>query len=365
MRGKPPRERAMTRTLLNRIHDLLGRPELRGESLAEALEQAGRDHGAAPFQACLGFVSGRPRTEAEAREALRAIETHRGLLEARLGRDPGFLVAAVDHLGVREASGGRRPAAASGAGLAPAEAPFEDRLDAELRRAERTGRPLVLALLAPRDPVEELSIEAAATALHRARRDVDVVARLVPSGFGVIFPSIGRPAGERAAARLLDVAARASGTEWCAGLAESRPEEPGIESLAAAALRALRLARSGGRAVRAAAPERRRHRRASGAELRARIASPLPERPVEIVDLSASGVRLRGEAGLSEGDSLSIELTGPAPRGGAAQVHGRVLRREPGLDADTAVLLLDGEEVSSDLVALLAGLPVLSKEGSA
>lgn len=354
----------MSRTLLNRIHDLLGRPELRGEILAEALEQAGRDHGAPPFQACLGFVSGRPRTEAEAREALRAIETHRGLLEARLGRDPGFLVAAVDHLGGREAAGGRRPSAASGAGLAPPEAPFEDRLDAELRRAERTGRPLVLALLAPRGPVEELSIEAAAAALKRARRDVDVVARLVPCGFGVIFPSISRPAGERAASRLLEVAERASGTEWCVGLAQSRPEEPGIESLAAAALRALRLARSGGRAVRAAA-ERRRHRRASGAELRARVASPLPERPVEIVDLSASGVRLRGASGLIEGDSLSLELTGPAPRGGSAQVRGRILRREPGLDADTSVLLLDGEEVSSDLVALLAGLPVLSKEGSA
>jgi len=354
----------MSRTLLNRIHDLLGRSELRGESLAEALEQAGRDHDAPPFQACLGFVSGRPRTEAEAREALRAIETHRGLLEARLGRDPGFLVAAVDHLGAREAAGGRRPSAPA-AGLAPGEAPFEDRLEAELRRAERTGRPLVLALLAPRGPVEELSIEAAAAALQRARRDVDVVARLVPCGFGVILPSCTRPAGERAAARLLEVTEKASGTEWCAGLAESRPEEPGIEALAAAALRALRIARSGGRAVRAAVSERRRHRRASGAELRARIASPLPERPVEIVDVSASGVRLRGETGLGEGDALSLELAGPAPRGGSAQVRGRILRREPGTGADTSVLLLDGEEISSDLVALLAGLPVLSKEGSA
>ncbi|HET8946090.1 MAG TPA: hypothetical protein VFQ07_03840, partial [Candidatus Polarisedimenticolia bacterium] len=207
----------MSRTLLNRIHDLLGHAELRGEHLAEALEQAGRDHGASPFQACLGFVSGRPRTEAEARETLRAIETHRGLLETRLGRDPGFLVAAVDHLGAREGTG-RRPSAASGAGLAPAEAPFEDRLEAELRRSERTGRPLVLALLAPRGPVEELSIEAAAAALKRARRDVDVVARLVPCGFGLIFPSIGRSAGERAASRMLEVAARASGTAWCAGL---------------------------------------------------------------------------------------------------------------------------------------------------
>jgi hypothetical protein len=357
----------MSRTLLNRIHDLLGRSELRGERLAEALERAGREHGLSPFQACLGLVSGRPRTEPEAREAVRAIETHRGLLETRLGRDPGFLVAAVDHLGVREAAGGRRPAAPLSPGnLAPAEAPFEDRLEAELRRSERTGRPLVLALLAPRGPVEELSIEAAAAALQRARRDVDVVARLVPTGFGVIFPASRRPAGERAAARLRDVVARASGTEWCAGLAESDPAEPGLEGLAAAALRALRRAKSGEPSVRSAQPDRRRHRRASGADLRARIEAPLPARQADVVDLSASGLRLRGEPGLREGDDLAIELRAPAPRGGVARVRGRVLRREQGPGAESAVLLLDGAgDASPELAALLAGLPVLAREGSA
>src|SRR6185436_3433026 len=104
--------RAMSRTLLNRIHDLLGRSELRGERLAEALEQAGREHGLEPFRACLGLVSLRPRSEGEARRALSAIEMHRGALEERLGRDPGFLVAAVDHLFDAEGTGGRRPAAA-------------------------------------------------------------------------------------------------------------------------------------------------------------------------------------------------------------------------------------------------------------
>jgi len=356
----------MSRTLLNRIHDLLGPSGLRGEHLAEALERAGRDHAAPVFRTCLGLVSGRPRSEAEARESLRAIETHRGLLEARLGRDPGFLVAAVDHLGVSEGVGGRRPAAASGGSLAPAEAPFEDRLEAELRRSERTGRPLVLALLAPRGPVEELSTEAAAAALKRARRDVDVVARLVPAGFGVILPSVGRAAGERAAARLREIAERASGVEWCVGLAESRSAEPGIDGLAVAALRALGLAKRGDRAIRVAQPERRRHRRASGTGLQARIEAPLPARPAGVVDLSASGLRLDGASGLREGDPVSIELRGPAPRGGTAKVHGRVLRQEPSAAGGSAVLLLDGaEDASPDLAALLAGLPMLSREGSA
>jgi PilZ domain-containing protein len=355
----------MSRTLLNRIHDLLGPSGLRGELLAEALERAGREHTAPAFRTCLGLVSGRPRSESEAREALRAIETHRGLLEARLGRDPGFLVAAVDHLGVSEGVGGRRPAASAGP-PATAEAPFDDRLEAELRRSERTGRPLVLALLAPREPVEELSIEAAAAALKRARRDVDVVTRLVPAGFAMILPSVGRSAGERAAARLSEVAGRASGVEWCVGLAERDAAEPGIDGLAAAALRALRLAKSGDRAIRVAQPERRRRRRASGTGLRARIEAPLPARPAGVVDLSASGLRLHGAPGLREGEAVTIELRGPAPRRSTAKVRGHVLRREPSALEGSAVLLLDGaEDASPDLAALLAGLPVLSWEGSA
>ena len=353
----------MSRTLLNRIHDLLGRSELRGERLAEALVQAGREHGLEPFRACLGLVSQRPRSEGEARLTLSAIETHRGALEERLGRDPGFLVAAVDHLRDAEGAGGRRPAAApTGSRAAPGEAPFEERLEAEIRRSERTGRPLVLALLAPREPVEDLSVEAAAAALERARRDVDVLARLVPPGFGVILPSVACAAGERAAARLVQVASRASGTAWCAGVASRSDDEPGLEGLAAAALRALRLARAGDRPVGSVVPERRRQRRLSGAALLARLEG---DREASVVDVSARGLRLRTGAPLPDRSRVRVELRGPAPRAKSARLSGRVLRREPGPAGESAVLLFDEGCDSPDLIALLAGLPLASREGSA
>ena len=352
----------MSRTLLNRIHDLLGRSELRGERLAEALEQAGREHGLEPFRACLGLVSLRPRSEGEARRALSAIEMHRGALEERLGRDPGFLVAAVDHLFDAEGTGGRRPAAAPAGPAGPGAAPFEERLEAEIRRSERTGRPLVLALLAPRGPVEDLSMEAAAAALERARRDVDVLARLVPPGFGVILPSVACDAGERAAHRLVEVASRGSGAAWCAGIAGRSDDEPGIEGLAAAALRALRLARAGDRPVRSLVRERRRHRRASGAALRVRLEG---DSPAEVVDVSARAVRLRTGAPLPAARSLRVELRGPAPRARSARVSGRVLRTDAGPEGESAVLLFDEGCDSPDLVALLAGLPLASREGSA
>ena len=370
--ARSPRERAagaqaMSRTLRNRLHELLGRNELRGKHLSEALEQVGREHGVEPFQACLGLVSGRPRSESEARQTLVAIETHRDTIAELLGRDPGFLVAAVDHLRDAEGSGGRRPAAAAapGPGAAASGAPFEDRLEAELRRSERTGRPLVLALLAPREPVEDLSLEAVAAALERARRDVDHLTRLVPAGFGVILPAIDRVAGERAAARLVAVACRASGTGWCAGVAERGDAEPGLDGIASAAIRALRLAKAGGSAVRSVTRERRRHRRASGAALEARIEGTPPERQARVIDLSAGGLRLRAPAPLPE-DPIRLELRGPAPRARTARVSGRVIRREAGPGGDAAVLLLDPAcEGSEDLVALLAGLPMASREGSA
>jgi len=355
----------MSRTLLFRLHDLLDRSGLRGPRLAEALEQVGREHGVEPFQACLELVSARRRSATEARDALSDIEAHRGDLEFRLGRDPGFLVAAVDHLRDAEGAGwGRIPAAVpADTRLAHAEAPFEDRLDAELRRSARTGRPLVLALLAPRDPLADAAVAAAAAALERARRDVDVLARLVPPAFALLLPSVDRAGGERAVERMLGVAARSSGAEWCAGLAGwSAGAEAGLEALAGAALRALRLARDGERGGRALAAERRRHRRAVKPALEARIDGS--KDPAELLDLSISGARLRTDGSLPADREIALRLRGPAPRAREARLSGRVIRTDPA--HETAVLLFDDKEgVDPDLAALLAGLPTSAREGRA
>ena len=68
---------------------------------------------------------------------------------------------------------------------------------------------------------------------------------------------------------------------------------------------------------------------------------------------------------LSE-DTIRLELRSAAPRARTARVSGRVIRREAGAEGDAAVLLLDPAcDASPDLGALLAGLPVASREGSA
>ena len=356
----------MSRTLLLKLRDLLDRSELRGPRLEEALEQIGREHGIEPFQACLGLVSARPRSAAEARHALSDIESHRGDLERRLGRDPGFLVAAVDHL--RDAAGaswGRMPAAFPAGARAPhVDAPFEERLEAEVRRATRTGRPLVLAILAPRRPLAEPAMAAAAAALERARRDVDVLARLVPPAFALLLPAIARPAGERAVRRLIEVAARASGAAWCAGLSEGGVAgEERIEDLAGAVLRALRRARDEGDG-RGLAAERRRHRRAVRPPLEARVEGS--EAVAEILDLSLSGARIRTSGSVPADGNVALKLRGPAPRAREARLSARVIRREPDADRETSVLLFDdAEDAAPDLVALLAGLPLLDREGRA
>ena len=354
----------MSRTLHLKLRDLLDRSELRGPRLAEALEQVGREHGIEPFQACLGLVSVRRRSAAEARDALSDIEAHRGDLERLLGRDPGFLVAAVDHL--RDAaSWGRMPAAfPTGTGAPYVEAPFEDRLEAELRRSARTGRPLVLAILAPRRPLADPAVVSAAAALERARRDVDVLVRLVPPAFALLLPAIARPSGERAVRRLIEVAARASGAEWCAGLcASGGAEAEGLEGLAGAALLALRLARREG-GVRAPVAERRLYRRAVRPPLEARVEESGTS--AELLDLSVSGARVRTGGSLPGDRTVALRLRGPAPRAREARVQGRVIRREEDAGRETAVLLFDDAgQAAPDLVALLAGLPMLDREGRA
>jgi hypothetical protein len=329
---------------------------LRGEAFADSIDALGGRLGIEPFRGCLLALVGLDRAEAAARSLLGAIEEHRGALEARLGRDPGLPVAALDLLHGLEGTL-REPVfhQAHGVGGGPGpeeEAPrpflaIDEILFLEIRRAERFGRPLALALLAPDHPAggREASIASAANALRDACRDTDHAARIVPEGFVVILPGTPPEAALRAAERLRRALSTASGEPWSAGLAGC-PDLPwDMTEVARAARRALRGAREAGGAR--ALPfrlERRGHpRRRVGMErLAALLRRESGQSPVELRDLSIGGARLRIEERLDPGDRVTLALAEPGARPLAVAVEGRVVRTEgpetPGGSAWTAAV---------------------------
>jgi PilZ domain-containing protein len=185
----------------------------------------------------------------------------------------------------------------------------------------------------------------------------------VPPAFALLLPAVARPAGERAVRRLMDIAARASGVEWCAGLCASGAGAQAVEDLAGAALLALRRARRDG-GVSGPVAERRRHRRAVRPPVEARVEESGTS--AELLDLSISGARVRSGEPLPGDRQVSLWIRGPAPRAREARVRGRVMRRGEDAGRETAVLIFDDAgEATPDLVALLAGLPMLDREGRA
>src|SRR5207245_7107878 len=244
---------------------------LRGADLIAAIVDLGGRHDIEPFRACLHELTRTDRLELEARDLIEQVDRHHTELEALLERDPGLGVAALDLLHdlrglildpvFRDAPEPRHPVVAT---RMPAAWPLDDTLTMEMRRGERFGHPLAAAILAPDRPAEAASgiMESAATALKETCRDTDVAGRLVPDGFGIIFPCTARGEALRAAERLRQALTAATRVAWSAGLA-SCPEQPwDPETLAAAAGEALAEARAGaGASTRAHHPERRAHPR--------------------------------------------------------------------------------------------------------
>ena len=322
------------------LRGLLSAPELRGPALLGAIEAAGRAHAVEPFRACLALLSHEAGEEAEARAAVLAVEAHRTALETRLGRDPGFLVAAVDYLPTTGRSSGRPQARAAAPGGIAREA-FDERLRLETRRAARTGRPVAVVLLAPDPPAppEPLAV-AAAEALRTAARDIDELVRLLPSGVAAILPCTSATEAARAARRLLPVAARASGGAWRAGVAAAPPGRCDAEALAGEARRALeRARRRDGAAVEGASLERRRRpRRAAAGSVRGRVrlddARPADdargrrEQEAVVLDLSMAGALVRLRAPLRRGDRVVLDLREACARPVSAALPARVVRAE-------------------------------------
>ena len=323
---------ASSRAVRELFRQILASSELRGVSLMKSIEDAGRRQGVEPFGACLALFSRNARSEPDARITFEEIEAHRDAMRVRLQRDPGFAVAAADYLQLVEGLGWHRGEAPPGPGsiVRSGARPFDQMLDAELRRHARHGRPLSLLLLAPWSPLEPDAVVAGAAAVAGAVRDVDQPARILPEGLVVLLPCTDGPDGATAALRLVDIAGRASGAAWCGGVAAMPESPPELERFGAVARAALEQARQEGPArVHLARRERRRHpRRIVAGAIQARIRSGSRVVEVEVVDLSLHGALIESDAAMHPGDAIVLEVAERTPRGRSAEVAARILRSE-------------------------------------
>jgi hypothetical protein len=295
------------------------------------------------------------------------IETHRSGLERRLGRDPGFVVAAVDFLQGTDGRAWHR-AAPAGARASARDAPgrepvgsFEEDLAAELRRCRRSRRPLSLILLVPVQNPGREALDRAEAALAEALRDSDRLGRLVPPAFAIALPESGAAAASRAAARLGRIAARAAAAPFRCGLSVAGAVEDDGEALLSAARRAVEHEPIDPETD--AFPERRRHRRSPAAGVRARLLCDDSTRDTEVLDLSSVGARVR-DGDVPEGTAVRLSLLGPSPRAAAATLPARVASRRAAPDGGQAVLIFDeGDAGLAELATLLSGLPRAPREG--
>jgi hypothetical protein len=341
----------MSGALRTAVSDLLGQPRLRGVDLLAALEEAGRAHGAEPFEACLAMLPLPRRPAVEPRKVVAGIETHRSGLEQRLGRDPGFVVAAVDFL---QAADGRPAAGESGAS-------FEDRLEAELRRCRRSRRPLSLLLLVPAGRPGREAIDRCEAALREALRDSDFLGRLVPHAFAIALPESAAPAAGRAARRLARIAARSAGLSFRCGVSVARDGDGDGAGLLLEARRVVD--REAPAETAGVVSDRRRHRRSEARGVRARVLRGDSARDTRLLDLSTAGARVPDD-GLPEGTTVRLSLVGPSPRAEAATVPARVASRRSSPRGEEAILIFDdGDPAVAELAALLSGLPRGPREG--
>ncbi len=327
----------LRRTHQDEIGGILWDPALRGARLSEAIVDLGARHDIEPFRACLHRLAGLERPEAAARPLLEEIDRHRASLEARLGRDPGLGVAALDFLhGLEgtirdpifreEGEGAPRATRSAGPGS------IDEILALEVRRGERFGRPLAVAVLAPdgEGATAEGTMNLAAAAVKEALRDTDQAVRLVPQGFALILPCTPAGGAQQAAERLCRALRTATGTTWSAGLAACPDLAWDADALGSHAREALAAARAaGGDAARRFRPERRDHpRKGVGAALVATVRRDGAETPAEVRDLSVGGALLFTRARLDPGSEVQLALRETSARPREVLLPSRVVRAE-------------------------------------
>ena len=344
----------------------------------EALDSIGARRGIEPFRACLRVLARMERPEGEARALLNAVEEHRAGLEMRLGRDPGFCVAALDYLHglegfIPEPAFRDSGAAGPGTAVAPPR-PIDELLALEVRRGERFGRPIALLLLAPdRLPGSaEAVMAAAATTLREVARDSDHVARIVPAGFALVLPCTELRFALPAARRLRSALGTAGDGTWSAGVATC-PEQPWDPAeLARRAREALRSAqRGGGDAVETYHEERRAHpRRPVGALVEASLRREDGESRTVIQDLSLGGALVGTADRLETGTRIDLRLREASVRPREVTIPARVVRTlpaEPPAPGDglfrAGLAFAVADETRVRIVSLLADLAAARRAG--
>jgi len=370
--------RALTRAARDEMRTILGDPALRGERLAEAIRDLGERHATEPFRACLAAIASIDRAEPAARQLIQSIEQHRCDLQGRLGRDPGFGIAAIDYLHhVKGFVHDRFPPshhAHRGPGLVgPVRTerrmlePLQRALALNVRRCERFGRPLALVVLRPDRSAGGRSRIPAGTvaALQAAVRDIDHAARILPDGFAFVLPCTSGKGGVTTAERLRGLLSDAVEARWSAGVA-SCPEHPwdAVLLVHRAQAAVARARADGGDRTVWSRPERRTARRRTIGH--GRMSVSLPGRVVHgeiaIDDLSMSGALVRTDTGLTREERVTLSLSGTSVRSRHVALSARVVRAEKteggaGADWSVGLQFVDDEPSRSRIAGLIADLP--------
>jgi hypothetical protein len=358
------------RSVHHEIREVLGDRSLRGEALCRALFELGSRRLIEPCRALLLDLAGFDLPEGRARGAVQRIEAHRGVLEAGLGADPGFEVAACDLL--HEIEGLLRvPVFRDGPAGAPAGARQEDRppqtaeeVEREVRRAERTRRPVALMALGPDTgaPADRALLEAALASVREAARDTDLACRAA-GDIVLALPCTGAAGALRAADRYRRVLADSTGVAWSAGVVaagEGGCDAAGLERHAREALGVAR-ARGGARSEPSRADRRAHPRHPAAGAVTGRLVGPDAAAEVVIEDLSLGGALLGSGAPLRPGDEVLLVLKGAAPRTREVLLRSRVgrLADEPEAPAPRRAAVEFPADAAARLgvAALLADLP--------
>lgn len=362
----PPNPR---RPVEDDIREVLGDKDLRGDLLIEALSTLGSRHSVEPFRAALGCSVPLDRPEPEARDTVAAIERHRGAIEALLGRDPGFTVAALDLL--HEMDRTLRdpvfreegpPAESPGNGGPGAPGLLEEALHLETHRAERSGRPLAVAILSREDSGGRVARDTGAgiAVLRDSARDIDVIAEDPAGDIVILLPCTGGREGLRAADRFRRSLLAATGGDYRAGVAAASGRAAHGHALLRLARQALQEARRTGSGTALHRPERRSHERILvGLGLSARLRCGEFELEVGVEDLSLGGALLATPRRVDPGCEVVLALRGSGARPAGFLIPSRVLRvldgPAPG-QAPWRAAVGFGKEARLRVAALLSGL---------